>query len=81
VARSQEDGISICAKEKEREMIQVITTKSKYCAFCLVKGIMQRATFEGRTEDGDWAYMCFKHYAQHGVGLGIGKGRRINGKS
>lgn len=61
-------------------MKQTTATKTKYCSFCMAKGIMQQARFEGRTEEGDWAYMCFKHYAQHGVGLGIGRGQRINGR-
>ena len=58
-------------------MQQTIATKTKSCSFCLAKGIMRQARFEGRTEDGDWTYMCFKHYAQHGTGMRNGNGRRL----
>lgn len=42
------------------------------CDFCA-----QTAAYDGRTRMGPWAYMCEAHYVQHGVGLGTGRGQRL----
>lgn len=35
------------------------------------------AYVDGATIGGPWAYMCFEHYAYHGIGLGVGRGQRL----
>jgi len=42
------------------------------CDFCA-----QTAAYDGKTRMGPWAYMCEAHYVQHGVGLGTGRGQRL----
>ena len=42
------------------------------CNFC-----DRTAEYDGRTIYGPWAYMCKAHYQMYGVGLGLGKGQRI----
>lgn len=37
----------------------------------------QPAAYDGKTTEGPWAYMCEDHFAQYGVGLGLGKGQRL----
>jgi hypothetical protein len=36
-----------------------------------------KATYDGRTIFGHWAYMCDRHFVALGVGLGEGKGQKI----
>lgn len=40
------------------------------CDFCDCPAI-----YDGKTEEGRWAYMCDKHFAVYGIGLGDGKGQ------
>lgn len=35
------------------------------------------ATVDGKTTLGPWAYMCDVHHTQMGVGLGTGRGQRL----
>jgi len=35
------------------------------------------AHYDGRTQSGEWAYMCEDCFKVHGVGLGLGKGQRL----
>jgi len=58
-----------------QELTQTVVTEK--CDFCQDEGEVQRAVIDGKTRDGRWAFMCFRHYAQHGVGLGTGKGQII----
>ena len=36
-----------------------------------------KASYDGKTTDGPWAYMCQQHFGWHGVGLGLGRGQRL----
>ena len=47
-------------------------TEVEYCDFC-----ERRASFDGKTKQGQWANMCEKHFTQKGIGLGTGKGQRL----
>ncbi len=47
------------------------------CDFCKRAGSLKRATVDGKTKHGPWAFMCDKHFKTEGVGLGIGKGQRL----
>jgi hypothetical protein len=40
-------------------------------------GHQEVAEYDGRTKQGPWANMCKRHFKQHGVGLGLGKGQRL----
>lgn len=42
------------------------------CDFCTKSG-----TYDARTFDGRWAFMCQAHFEEHGIGLGLGKGQRL----
>jgi len=42
------------------------------CYFC-----GRTAEFDGKTQEGPWAFMCAACFAVHGVGLGLGKGQRL----
>jgi len=44
----------------------------KQCDFCDSK-----AEYDGKTKFGAWAYMCQTHFNQVGVGLGTGKGQKL----
>ena len=36
---------------------------------------------DGKTKEGPWALMCPACFGKHGVGLGLGKGQKYNGKT
>lgn len=42
------------------------------CDFCPAT-----ATVDGKTKFGPWGNMCDEHFKVHGVGLGTGKGQRL----
>lgn len=42
------------------------------CDFCDAQ-----AHYDGKTNFGPWGYMCEAHFAQNGIGLGLGKGQRL----
>lgn len=35
------------------------------------------AEYDAKSKQGPWAYMCQRHFEQHGVGLGMGRGQRL----
>lgn len=39
------------------------------------------ATIDGKTVFGQWAFMCDACHPNYGVGLGTGKGQRLEAKS
>lgn len=51
----------------------VYVSKLPMCDVC----DMNVATYDGRTKQGPWAYMCKECYKSIGVGLGIGKGQQL----
>lgn len=46
------------------------------CNFCGAE-----AHYDGRTTSGPWAYMCEADFKKHGVGLGVGRGQRLEVRS
>jgi len=50
------------------------------CDFCPAS-TNRKAIIDGRTKAGPWANMCSIHFARHGVGLGTGRGQRLEMKS
>lgn len=46
--------------------------ESKVCDICGAK-----ATIDGKTKFGPWAYMCTECHKRDGVGFGIGKGQKL----
>jgi len=51
---------------------QSIVAKRPKCDFC-----DNEALYDARTHRGPWAFLCEKHFQEHGVGLGIGKGQKM----
>lgn len=37
----------------------------------------READYDGKTKMGAWAYMCQKHFEKLGVGLGTGRGQKL----
>lgn len=46
------------------------------CNFCEAE-----AHYDGRTTSGPWAYMCEADFQKYGVGLGVGRGQRLEVRS
>ena len=44
------------------------------CDFC-TDGT--KATYDAKTKQGPWAYLCEDHYQRVGLGLGTGRGQRL----
>jgi len=42
---------------------------------CSIRGCSRDAVVDGRTVYGSWGYMCYLHFMDLGVGLGVGKGQ------
>lgn len=42
------------------------------CDFC-----SERAKYDGKTKNGQWANMCQKDFDEYGVGLGMGRGQKL----
>lgn len=42
------------------------------CSFC-----SRIARFDGKTTMGPWGYMCSGHFKLYGVGLGVGRGQKL----
>jgi hypothetical protein len=55
----------------------VIVPGRPLCDICAQTGLKTRAFYDGATREGPWAYMCGTHFAEHGVGLGTGRGQRL----
>jgi len=55
--------------------VEAAVTSKKFCDFC-----RREAKYDGKTKMGPWAYMCEFHFRQFGLGLGSGKGQRLNVK-
>jgi hypothetical protein len=53
---------------------QVEVTKRPDCDFCQ-NGTL--ASYDGKTKQGPWAFMCETHFKVHGVGLGTGAGQKL----
>lgn len=47
------------------------------CDLCQARGRKQKASYDGKTQMGPWAYMCGADFKRYGVGLGTGKGQRL----
>ena len=48
------------------------------CDFCREVGIEKPAKYDGKTRMGLWANMCEAHFYRYGVGLGVGKGQKVD---
>jgi hypothetical protein len=63
------------------EHTDVTISEPKFCDFCRELGNEVQAAVDGLTTSGHWADMCDMHFADHGVGLGLGRGQRLHIKS
>ncbi len=50
-------------------------SKLPKCDFC-----DEKAKVDGATRLGPWAYMCDYHFKEEGLGLGLGKGQKLEVK-
>lgn len=50
------------------------------CDLCVTPPI-RPAAYDAKTTHGPWANLCEEHYAEIGIGLGLGKGQRYIVKS
>lgn len=59
-------------------MEKVELSYQPYCAFCALedRGAV-KASYDGKTRLGGWAYMCEFHFRAYGVGLGTGRGQLV----
>lgn len=49
------------------------------CDFCVQQGLTNsKAKYDCRTSLGPWANVCESHFRQYGVGLGLGKGQKLD---
>lgn len=44
---------------------------------CDIQPCDELASYDAKTKNGCWAYMCEKHFEEFGIGLGTGKGQRL----
>ena len=55
----------------------VKVAKIPNCDFCKMDGVDKPAEYDGKTYPGPWAYMCKEHFLEHGIGLGLGRGQKL----
>lgn len=63
------------------DMLSVTYRTMKYddsCYFCFVKGVSNKAIYDGKTKQGPWAYMCEDCFKEKGVGVGTGNGHKLD---
>lgn len=58
---------------KMQNKCTVIITSMPDCDICK----KEKAIIDGRIKYSPWAYMCWKCFEKHGVGLGLGKGQEL----
>lgn len=56
---------------------EVVVSELPMCDLCKQRGVEEPANYDGRTRWGAWAYMCERHFAEVGAGLGIGVGQQL----
>lgn len=56
---------------------EVRVGKLPKCIFCVQLGMKTNAEYDGATKSGPWAFMCERHFGQHGVGLGELTGKKF----
>ena len=66
-------------EEKEGRHTIVAVSRLPDCDVCPA-GHQLAAHYDGRTKRGPWAYMCEDHFQELGVGLGLGRGQRLQVK-
>jgi hypothetical protein len=55
----------------------VVITQPKRCDFCMRRGQVNEASYDGKTVMGPWANMCEMDFKEFGVGLGLGRGQKL----
>jgi hypothetical protein len=51
---------------------EVTVKKLPPCCICT-----KPAHYDAKTTIGPWGYLCSDHFAEHGIGLGLGLGQRL----
>jgi len=58
------------------DLTQAVVESYPLCQLC-PDHQPNEARYDGKTKDGPWGYMCEKHFQEHGVGLGMGRGQKL----
>ena len=69
-------GLAYRGVTKPHTQVDVFELPS--CDFCQQAGRDVTALYDGKTQFGSWANMCQKHFNMYGIGLGLGKGQKLN---
>jgi len=56
----------------QKNSTEATVSEMPRCSFC-----HQMAEYDGKTNQGPWAYMCDTHFKILGCGLGLGKGQKL----
>ncbi|RPJ71764.1 MAG: hypothetical protein EHM24_11200 [Acidobacteria bacterium] len=57
---------------------EVTVAELPNCDLCYaLDGRQILASYDGKTVNGPWAYLCEMHFHSHGTGLGTGVGQRL----
>jgi len=56
---------------------EVVMDELPWCDICKRRGVFQKASYDGVTLNGPWAYMCEDCFHLVGRGLGTGLGRKL----
>ena len=57
---------------KVERSTKAMVAKLPKCDFCAAD-----ANYDGKTIVGPWANMCSDHFAEYGIGLGLGRGQQL----
>lgn len=52
-------------------------TKLPNCDLCSTAGITEPARYDAKTKAGWWAYVCTRHFKEHGCKTGLGLGQEL----
>jgi hypothetical protein len=56
---------------------KVVVDELPSCSFVHGTREPEPALYDGATIHGPWAFMCEEHFRLYGLGLGLGKGQRL----
>jgi hypothetical protein len=52
-----------------------IVSQEHLCDFC--RPTKTVAKYDAKSSMGPWGFMCERHFKQHGIGLGTGRGQKL----
>lgn len=57
------------------DLTEVKIVGTRYCDLCADGETV--AQYDARTSNGQWGYLCEKHFKREGCTLGLGKGQKL----